>query len=112
MKPTSYIIQLSGSPVTDFGKKDFSAHGPEQKVFTAVFGSSGSIFMDGFACYFANTDGESAHFAPEAYRTIGATKSAEIIAKASRVLSPDPIPEDEAARGTLVDTLSEGGDAS
>jgi hypothetical protein len=53
------MASLAGSPKTDFSKRDFSKQSFEQKVFSAVFGSSGSIFMDGFALYFANSDGGS-----------------------------------------------------
>ena len=109
MTTTKYVIELSGTPKTDFGKKVFADHSEEQKIFTAVFGSSGSIFMDGFELYFANSDGEAAYFAPGAYRRIGAPKSADIIEKASRTLSPDPIPESSDARATLVSELTEEG---
>jgi hypothetical protein len=109
MTTTEYIIELSGTPASDFGKKEFADHSDDQKIFTAVFGSSGSIFMDGFELYFVNYDGEAAYFAPEAYRRIGAPKSAEIIEKASRVVSSDPIPESSDARATLVSGLTEEG---
>jgi hypothetical protein len=107
MKTTEFLIELSESSNTDFGKKYFFDQGFEQQVFSAVFGSSGSIFMDGFRLYFVNSHGESAHFTPNAYRAIGAPKSAKIIERASRVLSPNPIPEDRLARKILVDALSE-----
>lgn len=105
MAPIKFLIKLSESEKTDFGREDFSDHSYPQKVFTAVFGSCGSIAMDGFAGYFTNSDGESAHFAAEAYRAIGATHSAAHMERACALVSKDPIPQEEEARHQLIDGL-------
>jgi hypothetical protein len=49
--------------------------------------------MDGIYCYFLHSNNDSAYFAPEAYKIIGAPKSAEILERASRLLSAEPLPK-------------------
>lgn len=107
MTPTQFLIQLSESKRSDFGKKDIADQSDAQKVFTTIFGSSGAIMMDGFDGYFANSDGESAHFAAEAYRLIGSPKRAEIIERACRTVCPDGIPTSDAERQALMESLSD-----
>lgn len=82
---TDHLIQLSESPRSGFGQVDFAEQNLEQKVFSAVFGSSGSIFMDGLALYLENTDLPSILFSPQAYKSIQAPLSAEIIELSFRV---------------------------
>jgi hypothetical protein len=106
MNPTQALIALSESPKSDFGKVDFASQSHPQKVFSAVFGSSGAIMMGGFDGYFRNADGETADFVVEAYRAIGLAKRAEIIERACRLLSQGRIPGDSDRRCELVDSLS------
>ena len=106
MTPTQYIISLSESTVTAFGRKDFSEQPEPQQVFTAVFGSSGAIMMDGLAGYFANSDGESASFVAKAYDIIGSPARADILNRACAVVSKDPIPEAGDDREVLISSLS------
>ena len=106
MTPTQYIIRLSESPVTDFGRKDFSEQSETQQVFTAVFGSSGAIMMDGLAGYFANFDGESASFVAKAYEIIGSSSRSDILERACAVVSSSPIPEGGDERAALISSLS------
>lgn len=107
MTPTKILIGLSESDRTDFGKKAFADQSHPQKVFTAIFGSSGAIMMDGFEGYFTNSDGESAHFAAEAYRLIGSPKRAEIIERACMAVRPEGIPSSDAEREALMESLSD-----
>jgi uncharacterized protein DUF4375 len=106
MTPTQYVISLSESPVTDFGRKEFSEQSEPQKVFTAVFSSSGAIMMDGLAGYFTNSDGESASFVAKAYQIIGSQKRADILKRACAVVSNGPIPEGTEERHVLMSSLS------
>ena len=107
MNPTQYVIQLSEAPITDFGRKAFSEQTDPQKVFTAVFGSSGAIMMDGLLGYFSNSDGESAQFVAEAYQIIGSPRRAYILTRACSIVSSDPIPEDDEHREELLSGISE-----
>jgi len=79
MTTTEYLIQLSESPCSGFAHIDFTEQNYEQKVFSSVFGSSGSIFMDGLALFLHNTDSQLIQFSPDAYKLIHAPTSAEII---------------------------------
>ena len=106
MTPTQYLISLSESPVTDFGRKDFSEQSEPQQVFTAVFGSSGAIMMDGLTGYFTNSDGESASFVTKAYDIIGSPSRSDILKRACGIVSSDPIPESGEERETLISSLS------
>jgi hypothetical protein len=107
MTPTQFLIQLSESGRSDFGKKDIADQSYAQKVFTTIFGSSGAIMMDGFEGYFTNSDGESAHFAAEAYRLVGSPKRAEIIDRACLAVCPDGFPASDAEREAVMEALSD-----
>ena len=61
----------------------------------------------GFNQYFSNDAGRYAHFALDGLRKIGASKSAALLDRAISIFPNMIIPEDQAARGALLDSLPE-----
>jgi hypothetical protein len=102
----SYLIQLSASKNTDFGRVDFSKQSEVQKVFSAIWALESQVNNGGFLQYFACGDGETANFAPTALRSIGAMRCASIVAQALAAVSPDPLPDSREARVYMVNSLS------
>ena len=74
-----FLIALSDSERTSFGRVDFSEQPEEQQVFSAVYGMEGHVNDGGFAQDFASSDGDAANYAPAALRRIGATRCASLV---------------------------------
>jgi hypothetical protein len=102
-----YLIDLSESDRTEYGRVDFADQSDEQKVFSAIWALESQVNNGGFDQYFASWDGETATFAPTALKKIGATKCAAIVEKALHLVSPEGLPEDQAKRQELVESLSD-----
>ena len=105
MDKTAYLIDLSGSPRTDFGKTDFLTQQEEQKVFSAIWSLESQVNNGGFKQYFESWDGETANFAPTALKAIGANACADIVSRALKIASVDPLPHDRDTRLKLVAAL-------
>jgi hypothetical protein len=103
----AFLIDLSESDNTDVGKRDFSSQSEVQKVFSAIWALESEVNNGGFHQYFLNFDGNTANFAPDALRRIGAVSCADIVERALRVVSPEPLPDDENARQILLDCLGD-----
>ena len=82
MDKNSYLIDLSESDRTDFGRVDFSAQGYEQRVFSAIWALESQVNNGGFIQFFDNEDPLVVSFAPDALRAIGADRCAEIVGRA------------------------------
>jgi hypothetical protein len=94
MDKNTYLIALSESPESDYGKRDFADQSNPQKVFSAIWQLESDVCNGGFGQYFTNCWGDpSVKFAPEALRTIGAHKCAAIVDQAMALLPPG-IPDD------------------
>ncbi len=102
-----FLVKLSASPRTQFGKVSFADQTEVQKVFSAVYGMEGEVNNGGFSQYFASSDGESANYAPEALRQIGALQCASIVTRALATASKQPLPETNGARIELIRSLGE-----
>lgn len=85
MDKNGYLIELSASPKTDFGRVDFSEQRHEQRVFTAIWGLESEVNSGGFANYFKYEEREVAAFAPTALKAIGANACADIVEQALKV---------------------------
>ena len=108
MNKNSYLIGLSESSRSDFGRKPFARQATEQQVFSAIWARESEVNNGGFAQYFASSDGDTAAFAPVALNTIGAHQCAKIVQRALSVLAPSPqLSSRQSARQALVDALSE-----
>ena len=82
MDKNAFLIELSESERSMFGKIDFAEQPRPQQVFSAIYGLEGEVNMGGFGQWFLNTEPEAIAFAPEALREIGATNAAAIVQKA------------------------------
>lgn len=89
------LIELSESPKTDYGKRDFAEQSREQKVFSAIWELESLVNNGGFQGYFGNR-AETARFAPTALRVVGAQQCAAIVEEAL-ALVPASLPTEQDA---------------
>jgi hypothetical protein len=101
----SFLIDLSESEHTDFGRADFAGQPEPQKVFSAIWALESQVNSGGFLQYFASSDGDTANYASTALRAIGANRCADIVERALKVASPTALPESQDARDALVESL-------
>ena len=85
MNKNSFLINLSESARTDFGRVEFDKQSPVQKVFSAIWALESEVNSGGFSSYLMGSEAETAPFAPTALREIGAIKCATIVEKALQV---------------------------
>ena len=107
MNKDHYLIDLSESERTDFGRFDFEAQSEEQKVFSAIWALESQVNNGGFEQYFASWDGDTAMFAPTALRAIGANKCAAVVENTLRTISRGDLPADQAKRQEIDESLSD-----
>ena len=93
MDKNSYLIDLSESDDTDFGRVDFSEQSHEQRVFSAIWGLESQVNSGGFIQFFNNEEPDLVAFAPAALRLIGAVNCAEIVGSAVAVAQNRDAPE-------------------
>jgi hypothetical protein len=105
MDKNTFLIELSESDRTEFGRVDFREQSEEQQVFSAILELESQVNSGGFAQYFQSADGHTANSAPWALRAIGALKCAEIVGRALAVVAADGLPDDQNARVELVEAL-------
>ena len=107
MDKNHYLIELSESERTDFGRKDFADQPEPQKVFSAIWALESQVNNGGFLQYFVSGDFDTAEFAPVALRLIGAHACSELVHRALRALTPAPLPATQSDCEHLVDALSD-----
>ena len=107
MNKNNYLIALSESEHTDFGRVEFANQSEAQKVFSAIWALESQVNNGGFLQYFISSDGDTANFAPSALRRIGAQTCAGVVERALRTASPSPLPISQDAREKLMDSLSD-----
>ncbi len=106
MDKNSFLIELSESERTDFGRVDFASQSPEQRVFSAIWALESQVNNGGFAQYFVSEDGETATSAPAALREIGASSCADIVVRALSAVAPTKgWPASRAEREALIESL-------
>ena len=103
----AFLIELSASDRSDFGRRDFVYQNPTQKVFSTVWTLEAEVNNGGFHQYFFNSGGDTANFASTALQQIGALKCAAIVERALRIVSTSPLPVDWEERQTLLDDLGD-----
>ena len=101
MDKNAFLIDLSESDRTDFGRVDFAAQSVLQKTFSAIWELESQVNNGGFDQYFRNSDSDIIAYAPTALREIGASACAEIVEAAINWIAP--IPEDNDARCDALD---------
>jgi hypothetical protein len=98
-----YLIELSESERTDFGRIDFTKLSDNQKVFSAVWALESQVNNGGFGQYFRSSDCDTANYAPVALRT----SCADIVRRALDVVSSSPLPLLQEECEALIDDLDE-----
>ena len=88
MDKNGFLIDLSESEWTDFGRVEFSAQPEPQKVFSAIWKLESDVNNGGFDQYFLNSESDVIAHAPIALRAIGVSSCAEIVEKAIQVIAP------------------------
>ena len=106
MNKNSYLIKLSESERTAFGRVAFAQQPEPQKVFSAIWALESQVNNGGFLQYFVSSDFDTANFAPTALRSIGAQACASIVERALLKLSPAPLPDSRETCERLVKSLS------
>ena len=106
MNKNNYLIELSESERTDFGRVDFPEQSEPQQVFSAIWDLESHVNTGGFDSYFRYVDPPSVAFAATALRTIGATACAAVVEQAvSHVFgSQPPVTQDDSEQ--RLDALS------
>jgi hypothetical protein len=92
MDKNSFLISLSESDKTQFGKEDCANQSRPQKVFSAIWVFESEVNNGGFSQYFLNSLDESASFIREAFETIGAPKTADVCKPAIESAFPAGLP--------------------
>lgn len=105
MDKNAFLIALSESDRTDFGRVEFSDQSEEQQVFSAIWELESQVNNGGFAQYFQSEEGYTANTAPSALRAIGAVKCADLVRRALAMVTVDGLPDDQSAREQLIEVL-------
>ncbi len=82
MDKNTFLINLSESDGTNFGRIDFAAQSESQKVFSAIWELEGQVNGGGFDQYFRTSEADVIAFAPIALDSIGARSCARIVRSA------------------------------
>ena len=93
MDKNRYLIELSKSGRTEFGRFDFTMQGHEQRVFSAIWALESQVNNGGFIKYFDCEDSEVVGFAPAALRAIGALACADIVTQAAALAPNRRLPD-------------------
>ena len=88
MDKNLYLIELSESQQTDFGRVAFDEQPESQKTFSAIWELESQVNNGGFDQYFRNCDTAEIAYAPTALRAIGASSCANIVERAIDVSAP------------------------
>jgi hypothetical protein len=106
MDKNGFLIDLSESNHTEFGRVEFSLQRPEQRVFSAIWALESQVNNGGFVQYFVSHDGDTATFAAQALLEIGALRCAAIVSKAVKVVAPNGVlPAAQTDREDLIESL-------
>ena len=106
MDKNNFLIDLSGSTRTDFGRVDFGSQSENQKVFAAIWTLEAEVNNGGFLQYFDNDRGQTAGFAVTALKKVGANNCADIVDRAIRTICGGNIPPDADGWETLIDAIT------
>ncbi len=108
MDKNGFLIQLSESDATAFGRVDFADQTFPQKVFSAIWSVESEVNNGGFSQYFMNSSSETAGFVVEALEAIKAPRTADICRKAIAAAFPDGMPgEPDAISAAAADFTDE-----
>jgi len=103
----AYLIELSEGDQTSFGRIDFREQSEEQQMFSAIWELESQVNNGGFAQYFGSADGHTANFAVAALKRIGASRCADIVARALRTATSGVLPDEQTARVQIINDLNQ-----
>jgi hypothetical protein len=92
MDKNKFLIELSESSQTHFGRMEFATQSFPQKVFSAIWSLESEVNNGGFQQFFLNSDAEVTEFLTLALKTVGAKHTAEICYRAIEIAFPMGIP--------------------
>jgi len=97
MNKNKYLIDLSESERTEFGRVNFPEQSEPQRVFSSIWELESHVNTGGFDSYFRYVEPASIAFAPTALRTIGAKACSEVVLQAASHVfgSQAPASQDE-----------------
>jgi hypothetical protein len=72
-----------------FNGENFECLAARDRVLVTIWGLEAEVNNGGFDQYYFNGAGNQAFFAPEALRLIGASRMAEVVARANAVFGPE-----------------------
>jgi hypothetical protein len=107
MDKNTFLIRLSESPRTAFGRVPFEEQPFEQQVFSAIWALEGEVNGGGFASYLTGIESSTANFAPVALRAIGAVKCAAVVERALQIGSTGDLTAADQAFIAYPDNLTE-----
>jgi hypothetical protein len=107
MNKNSYLIDLSESEQTDFGRTEFDQQSEPQKVFTSIWALESQVNNGGFLDYFVSSEFDTANFAPTALSSIGANACASIVQRALDLVPTSSLPSSREACQALVDSIDD-----
>jgi hypothetical protein len=108
MNKNKFLIDLSESDRTEFGRIEFANQSESQKTFSAIWELESEINNGGFEQYFRNSDSDIIAHAPKALREIGANACAAIVESAIQVIAP--VPSDSDGRCDALDAAGKDGE--
>jgi hypothetical protein len=92
LNKNNFLIELSESTRTSFGKVDFASQTAVQKVFSTIWDVESEVNNGGFKQYFCNSSAETAHSLVSALMEIKAPKTAAICSQALALVFPTSLP--------------------
>lgn len=111
MNKNNYLIELSGSERTDFGRVDFADQPGPQKVFSAIWELESQINNGGFDQYFRYVEPASIAYATSALHAIGANACAAIVQRAQTHVFGSQLPISQDDSYDRLDALSDNAQA-
>jgi hypothetical protein len=106
MNKNNYLIKLSESEQTDFGRLDFAEQSEPQQVFSTIWELESHVNNGGFDSYLRYVEPASIAFAPIALRTICATACAAVVEQALSHVFGSQLPSSQAESEERLDALS------
>ena len=106
--PKTDIIELVGTVIWNKANtyKSFQNLSESEKTFVFIDIFENEVNNDGLFGFFYNTSGEFSHEVLQAFMTINATETSEIIDKALRRFPDLPVPKDIISRRQLMGQMT------
>jgi hypothetical protein len=103
-----FLLMLSESESTAFGKQDFAEQSIPQRVFSSIWALESEVNNGGFSQYFYNCSNETAGFVVDALHLIEARQAAEICKRALEIAFPVGLPSSPEAIRAEAESFAPG----